>query len=98
MAPPYTKCRVRIYLSAPVNPTPELVRAAKMLVQDTGVRINSIDRRTTAGGVLSASAMCHIMQSDAILLVTGWMFDKTCIAEYAYAKKVGTKILIQDLL
>lgn len=98
MAPPFTKCKTRIYLSAPVNPTPELIREARALVQGEGVRINKIEKRITSAGELSASAMWHIMQSDSILMVTGWMFCPVCIKEYAYAKKIGTNIIIQQLL
>ena len=98
MAPPFTKCKTRIYLSAPVNPTKELVREAIALVQGEGVRVNKIDRRVLPNGELTASAMAHIMQSDSILMVTGWMFCQTCVKEYAYAKKICTNILIQDLL
>ena len=98
MAPPYTKAKTRIYLSAPVNPTRELVQVAIALVQDENVRINKLEKRTLANGELSASAMWQIMQSHSILLVTGWMFCPTCIKEYAYAKKQNKNILIQDLL
>lgn len=98
MPPPYTKCKTRIYLSAPVNPNRELVQEARALVQAEGVCIKQMSNRTATDGTVSASVMWRITNSDAVLMVTGWMFCPVCVQEYAYAKKQNKNILIQDLL